>query len=465
MHRFGLVLPFLDTLSSCCVLRVCRSARPQLVSKIELGLECWSEVELKLWEQQPDFLDRLTGLDFACFPFPADPMFSFLSLGRLRNLRVLRLPQFVGGLVGALRIPSSLTELTAELIHDSVVQLGELPRLAKLKLHISYKLDLSLLSKVCPNLTSLALDATTSEDCQGELTGLDSLTELRVENWTKRVPLTVMHLEVSCRHALAFAPSNIDEIAKTLVTLKCGFPWPAISEWPRLEQLVFLKPVWWEITDAPALHTFECKHDAGTLAMNKQIRLRTLRVPVNRLNLANHPSSIEHLCLTAFQPSRMSLPEFTGLRSLELHGNMFTKWCPYWLNSDSLEEFTLINGHEKRIATFQFLRTMMCPNLRRLQIEMGRYNGWVSKPIPMLSKLETVDCDFFHKTLFQPQVKHLTITSTNPRLPNRAILEALKQCKRLESLRTPLRPGLETLILEMFPLLVVTKTMQFDAEH
>lgn len=458
MHRFGLVLPFLDTPSTYRFLRSCRVAKAELGPKRELALVSQTTTLFEAWDQD-DNLERTTFLDFTFFSSDeeVDALFRFLSSPKLKNLRRLQMPWFLDEprLCDSLRLASGLTEIYVELGDSSVAQLCQLPRLTHLALGRTWRLDLTLLP---PNVKSLDLDAITSQGCQGELSGLDSLTALRVDNWGKRVPLTVRHLEVRVQGVHGFlveTPSNIAEVAKTLVTLRCGFPWPGIKEWPRLERLAFedhSDPLCWEIAQASALDTFECA-GLSIFAENDQIRPRTLRVPAEQLHFAiQPPATVQHLCLTSFDPNTVSLSEFTGLRSLELSGDMFTESHARRINLTNLEEFTFVKTNKKECAVeLQFLK---CPNVQKLRIEL-RLGGWFSTPIPLLPKLESIECDFFHTTMFQPWVKHLKIATGKPTFSNKEILKALRDCKRLESLHVPLRPGLSDLILEKFPMLAV----------
>lgn len=464
MQRFGLVLPFLDPRSSCRLVCVCRSAKAELLAKRELALTCWSEAQIEVWEGA-NILDRLFHLDCTSFSFRTELLIHFLSSRRLTNLRLLHMPRFAGALT--CRFPSSLTALTLELGDGSIAELGELPRLVSLKLYDTFELDLTLLPTVCPGLTTLDLDPDTSKGCTGELCGLDFLKTLRVENWWKRVPLTVLHLEVGVQSVFESqvkAPSNIAEIARNLVTLACSFPWPGIEEWPRLESLKlhgWFRPLVWRIKRAPSLHTFEGRAESTNVGASPFPKLRTLRVSINHKHLATQPSKIRDLRLTSFDPRCASLAEFTGLQSLELHGTLFVPRSAPEIVFAGLQAFTFVNSPWDRTVSFDYLEKF--PDLRKLRIE-AKVGGF-SKPIPMLRLLESIECDFFHETLFQPRVKHLRITGSDRRLPNSAILTALENCERLESLQVPLRPGLESLILERFPMLVLTKTMTLEAEQ
>lgn len=466
MHRFRLVVPFLNNRSAHRLLCVCRSSKAELGPNRELALAASSEARLAVFEKA-DILDRIVGLDCADFPDDdADHLVRFLSLRRLKNMRTLQMPQFVCNLRPTVQFPASLTALTVELGQTSVACLGQLPRLVSLELCRTLDLDLALLSKVCPGLTCLDLDAVTSDFCHGELGGLDFLKTLRVENWDTHVPLTVLHLSIGARSVFqnqVKRPSNLEGIAKTLVTLRCSFTWPGIEEWPRLEKLKFddcVSSLSWHVKDAPALRSFECLSNSTFATDLANFRLRALCVPANQLlRLVTRPPEIEHLRLTYFDQSRVSLAEFTGLRSLELHDAHLNALD---ITLPSLVAFTFVNGewpHEE--ANFQFLK---CPNLRRLRIEM-QLSRWYSTPIPILPKLETIECDFFHETMFQSQVRHLCITDSDPNLSNIAILDALENCRRLETLHVPLRQGLDALIHEQFPTLVVRKTARLDPER
>lgn len=459
MHRFGLVLPFLNAQSTQRLLCVCRSAKVELDDKRELALRSRFDKEFQEWDQ-----NRMFGLDFWNAKVDADALCRFLVSPKARHLRRLRFRQFSNpaNWIERLQLPSSLTDLSIEFGEGVPRGLGEFPKLKRLRLGRTLNLDLASLAPVFPNLVSLAMDSVTCENCNGEINGLDLLTTLRVENWRKRVPLSVLHLKVGLwgvHNGTDIAtPSNIREISQTLVTLSCGFPWPGISSWPRLEKLQVndirgLKC--WQMNHAPALHTFECELHSRIYA-DCTLPLRTLRIQASQLDMADAPAEIQSLCLKSFEPRRTSLSEFTGLRSLELHGMLFTERIIPRVVFESLEEFTFLNdGSDNQSASFRFLTRT--PNLRRLALRF-RYGGWFSKPIPMLPKLETIECDFFHASLFQPQVKHLTIPVSDHMLKNTTILEAIDQCRRLESLEIPLRPGLAALILEKLPLVVLKQT-------
>lgn len=461
MHRFGLVVPFLDTQSVYCLICVCRSGKAEIGNIRELDLECRTPDKFKVWEQEDGTLERIFRLDCSFYEGKLGPLCAFLSSRKLQNLRVLRMPEFFPWkpLTDLMSFPLALRELSTELGGGCASRLGRLPRLTTLRLVRTIRLDLALLARACPSLTSLDLDVVTSQDCQGELSSFDSLTSLRVENWDRRVPTTVLHLEIGARSVLeheVVTPSNIEEISRTIVSLDCGFPWPGIDEWPRLEELRLddcngdLK---WEIKHAPALHTFESVYESTFATKARFPQLRILRIRAPQLHIASDPAAIRELWLRLFDPKTTSLSEFTGLRALRLEGGLFCNKNAPKVNMDSLEEFTFFGDSLPTKGSFHFLKRF--PNLRRLKIESSGF----PKPFPMLQKLTSIECDFFHKTLFQPQVQHLKVTCSNPSLLNSKILEALKNCKDLESLQMPLRPGLKDLILRKHPLLVVAQTM------
>lgn len=470
MHRFGLVLPFADVGSTQRLLCVCRSAQAELQDKRELAFTAQRRNRSETWWDQ----DRIFRLDFPFSKFDNEGLQRFLLTQKARHLRVLRLPAFLehSDWIERLNFPSSLTELSVELRRVSPNQLGELQRLACLKLWRTTSLDLAVLPTICPNLTSLSMDTITCEGCKGEIVGLDLLTTLRVVNWGKRVPPTVQHLEVAIWGVawphLLVTPSNLEEIARTLVTLGCAFPWPGIESWPKLRILEFdddLGPISWQITHAPALHTFACERNSMVSAALKFPRqLRELRIPASRLHLVI-PAEIQRLHLRSFDPTQTSLSDLTGLRYLELRGQPFTESNAPRVAFVHLEEFRLFNddvNKKNQNVTFQFLTK--ASNLRKLVLTMRR-GGWFSRPIPILPRLETIACDFFNETMFQPQVKHLRIAGPDRRLTNATVLEALEHCEKLESLQIPLRPGLEEKILEKLPLITITKTMSLRSNR
>lgn len=467
-QRFGLVVPFLDTESTYRFLGVCRSAKTELGQKSELSLSVSGRAELAWVYDHESIADFVTRLEFS-WEFAAVDALGCLARP-LKRLRVLNIPYLQTPLCWFCRksvvLPPTLTELSASLAFEPTDQLGTLPNLTRLSLRQSHALDFELLALVCPGLRTLTLeDIETSESCKGEIVGFDSLETLCVRDWSKRVPLTVRHLDVGLGYnSEAATPSNLAEVSETLVSLSCAFPWPEIEAWPRLESLRFYDHhafICWRISDAPALRSFECDR-CSVFAKDTSCRFPKLRtIRGGAIELARQPAAIHHLRLIWFDPGTASLAGFTNLRSLELHYNIFASKNVPQIVLMNLEELKIVHDGTKRKRGIQFLTKTTCPNLRKLTVI--NTPEWFSRPIPILPKLHTIVCDFFHTTLFQPQVKHLRILRANRFLPNKWVLDALADCEELESLGVPLRPGLATLIQKRHPMLVVDKTMNLDA--
>lgn len=459
MHRFGLVLPFLDAQAAQRLLSVCRSAKAELGEKRELSL---AEATLQRLNRH-DIPDCVVRLDCSGFVSHLGDLNRFLSSQKLRKLRALAMPRFPFGNRLHLEFaafPSCLKELSVELRNWPLERLGVLPKLESLKLWYTHDLDLTLFQTVSPSLTHLRLDEPTIKDCKGELLGLESLTSLKVDRWSKLVPLSVLHLSVGeLGPTQKPPPSNLKEIARTLVTLQCGFPWPGIEEWPCLQELRFLDhfgTLDWRIAFAPPLHTFECQA-RSTLARDSQVEfpcLRTLKVPAAQLHLAARPDAIQHLCM--FRSNGFLAPSaFSNLESLYVDGNCFQQTDCSRTSLERLEKLTIRNIGGNSPISLWFLTTW-CPNLRSLDIAQCALSD---KTIPTLPKLHAIRCDFWHTSLFQPQVKHLVISRVSSPWPSPGLLlAALENSKRLESLRIPFNPSLDTsTVLDRFPEVAILK--------